>query len=149
MNINEKITRLLNSSILSVQKVLPFPLQIMKLEPITQPYFQHSIGVLIGITGEISGRILIEGNSSIFQQIGEKMYGFPLEGDLLESFAGELGNMNSGNLATLLSKDLTMDITPPTIFVGETKIYGFHRTFCIPIQCQNFGELQLIFMLSK
>lgn len=78
MNINEKITRLLNSSILSVQKVLPFPLQIMKLEPITQPYFQHSIGVLIGLTGEISGRLLIEGNSSIFQQIGEKMYGFPL-----------------------------------------------------------------------
>jgi len=150
MTSSAKITNILNGTILSVQNILPFKLNIEKPKLFTQPFFQHSIGVLIGITGEISGRILIEGDDDVFSKIGEKMYGIPLEGDLLESFAGELGNMIGGHLATNLSHhQLSMDITPPTVFVGQTKIYGFNQAFCLPIQCEDAGDIQLILMLEE
>lgn len=61
MEINAIITKLLNGTSLAVKSVIPFSLEIQKPCLIRQPFEQESISVLIGMTGDIRGRIMIEG----------------------------------------------------------------------------------------
>ena len=93
-----------------------------------QPFEQKELSVLIGIIGDIKGRIILEATFGLFSSIGSNMFGMPLEGEMLESFTGELGNMIAGNLCTLVgANNLEIDITPSTVIVGTSKLYGFHR----------------------
>ncbi len=116
----------------------------------TQPYTQHCIGVLIGMTGDIRGRLIIDGNEETFGKIGEGMFGIMVEGEMLESFAGELGNMIAGSLSTFISqKGLEMDITPPTVLVGQTKIYGFNRAYRLPITVHGAGTIMILLMIEQ
>lgn len=152
MNVKMKNTAvfLLENTLQSVKEVLPFTIQADKPSILTQPYQQHSIGVLIGITGDIRGRLIIDGNEKTFSSIGEEMFGMAIEGELLESFAGELGNMFGGKLSTSLADfGFSMDITPPTVLVGETKLYGFDKAFRLPISIENIGKLMLLLMFDE
>ncbi|WP_075982072.1 chemotaxis protein CheX [Bacillus massilinigeriensis] len=149
MTLSKYITDILNGTIESVKAVLPFEVAVEKPSLFTQPFTQHSVGVLIGMTGDLRGRIIINGEESIFGKIGEGMFGMALEGEMLESFAGELGNMIAGNLSTSISeKGFEMDITPPTVLVGQTKVYGFEKAFRLPIQMENIGALEVILMIE-
>lgn len=149
MNITKNITDLLNGTIESVKSVLPFEIKVDKPSILTQPLTQHNIGVLIGMTGDVRGRVIIDGDDAIFCKIGETMFGMVLEGEMLESFAGELGNMIAGNLSTTMAqKGFEMDITPPTVFVGQTKVYGFQRAFRLQIHMQNQGILEIVLMIE-
>ncbi|MGG3843788.1 chemotaxis protein CheX [Anoxybacillus kestanbolensis] len=150
MALGEKITTILNGTIESIRSVIPLTMAIDKPSLFTQPFTQMSISVLIGITGDLRGRLMIEGHETMFGNIGETMFGMPLEGEMLKSFTGELGNMIAGNLATIVSqKGITIDITPPTVLVGQTKIYGFDKAFRVPIHFENKGELQLILTIDN
>lgn len=145
MTLTKSITDILNGTIEAVKAVLPFEVSVDKPSLFTQPFTQHSIGVLIGMTGDVRGRVIIDGEAEIFGKIGEGMFGMFLEGEMLESFAGELGNMIAGNLSTTISqRGFEMDITPPTVFVGQTKIYGFNRAFRLPIHVANLGILEIV-----
>ena len=56
------------------------------------------------------------------------MYGVKLEDSMLESFVGEIGNMVAGNMATRLSENgVRVEISPPTVIVGSTKLTGFTK----------------------
>ncbi|MFE8702168.1 chemotaxis protein CheX [Cytobacillus sp. FJAT-54145] len=149
MTLTKSVTDILNGTIDAVKAVLPFEVAVDKPSLFTQPFTQHSVGVLIGMTGDVRGRIIIDGTEEIFGKIGEGMFGMVLEGDMLESFAGELGNMIAGNLSTTIAqKGFEMDITPPTVFVGQTKVYGFEKAFRLPIHIQNAGILEVILMVE-
>lgn len=77
------------------------------------------------------------------------MFGMPIQGGMLESFAGELGNMIAGNLATNIAGQGTeMDITPPTVLVGKAKLYGFEKALSLPIGFPEIGELRIILMME-
>ncbi|MDR4925846.1 hypothetical protein [Peribacillus simplex] len=81
--------------------------------------------------------------------LGESMFCMPLEGELLESFAAELGNLLAGNIATSLAGgDAFNDITPPTVFVGNTKMYGFHEAIHLPMSLKGVGTLHIILMIE-
>lgn len=150
MALSKLATDILNGTIQSVKGVLPFEVTIEKPSLFTQPYTQHSIGVLIGMTGDVRGRLIIDGNEETFGKIGEGMFGMAVEGEMLESFAGELGNMIGGNLSTFISqKNMEMDITPPTVLVGQAKIYGFERAFRLPITISNGGTLIILLILEQ
>ncbi|WP_062356529.1 chemotaxis protein CheX [Bacillus kwashiorkori] len=150
MSLSEKITKILNGTIQSVQSIVPMDLEIARPALLAEPFKQRTTGVLIGITGDILGRILLTGNNELFSKVGESMFGMPVTGEMLESFAGELGNMVVGNLSTIISQQgLTMDITPPTVFVGETSIYGFKKAFHLPIKCDQIGQLEVVLMLEE
>jgi chemotaxis protein CheX len=150
VSLSEKATKVLNGTIDSVKSVIPIPLTIDKPALFKEPLIQTSIGVLIGMTGDVRGRLVIEGNNETLGAIGESMFGMALEGDMLESFTGELGNMIAGNLSTLVSQNgVIMDITPPTVLVGQTKMYGFDRAFRVPIKIEGKGELQIILMVEE
>ena len=143
-------TEILNGTIQSVKSVIPCAIQIDKPNLINEPFTQKSIGVLIGITGDFRGRIIIDGNEQVFGKIGELMFGMFLEGVMLDSFSGELGNMIAGNLSTFVSQNgIEIDITPPTVLVGETKMFGFEKALSLPISLENIGQLSIVLILEK
>lgn len=149
MTLTKNATEILNGTIESVKSILPFEISINKPSQISAPFFQESFGVLIGITGDLRGRIIIDGNEHIFSKVGETMFGMLLEGEMLESFSGELGNMIAGNLSTFVSKNgIEMDITPPTVLIGKTKMYGFEKALRLPISLQAIGTLNIILMIE-
>jgi len=114
-----------------------------------QPFEQSEMGVLIGIVGDMKGRIIIDSTGATFSSISQHMFGMPLEGDMLESFTGELGNMIAGNLCTVVSSDqLEIDITPPTVLVGNTKFYGFQRAIMLPVQLLDIGKMSIILTID-
>jgi chemotaxis protein CheX len=144
------LTNVLNATIQALQTVIPFPQRHGAPALVTAPIYQPEMGVLIGITGDLRGRMLLEGDKAIFGSIGSSMFGMSLGGEMLESFTGELGNMIAGNLSTSLSqRGIQIDITPPTVMVGETKLYGFTKAISVPIQIEGIGEIQIIFALEE
>lgn len=150
VTLTSNVTDILNRTIESVKGVIPFEITVDKPSLFTQPFSQHSIGVLIGMTGDVRGRILLSGDHEVFIKIGEGMFGMVLEGEMLESFAGELGNMIAGNLSTTIAHSgCEMDITPPTVLVGQTKIYGFEKAIKLPIHISNHGIMDIILMVEQ
>ncbi|MCQ6273933.1 chemotaxis protein CheX [Bacillus sp. V3B] len=150
MALTKHVTDILNGTIESVKGVLPFEISVEKPSLFTQPYLQKGVGVLIGMTGDVRGRLMIDGDEQTFGKIGEGMFGMMVEGELLESFAGELGNMVAGTLSTFISQQgMEMDITPPTVLVGQTKIYGFEKAFRLPVTIHNAGNLTIVLMIEQ
>ncbi|WP_071395535.1 chemotaxis protein CheX [Bacillus tuaregi] len=150
MPLTKLATDILQGTIEAVKEVLPFELTLDKPSMFTQPYTQHCIGVLIGMTGDVRGRLIIDGDEETLGKIGEGMFGMMVEGEMLESFAGELGNMIAGTLSTFISQQgLEMDITPPTVLVGQAKIYGFEKAFRLPITVQGAGTIIILLMIEQ
>lgn len=149
MTTSSAITQVLNATIDAVTHVVP--LSITREQPtiLNAPVLQQEIGVLIGITGDVRGRLIIESPSVVFGQIGQALFGMVLEGEMLDSFVGELGNMIAGNMATNASNlGVVMDITPPTVLVGETRLYGFEKALSIPIQIEGAGRMQILLIIE-
>lgn len=149
MTMSAHVTTILNGTISAVKAVLPLTVTIEKPSLISQPFEQEAISVLIGMTGDVPGRLIIEGTEECISKIGESMFGMALEGEMLESFSAELGNMIAGNLATTLSQQkIEMDITPPTVLVGHAKMYGFKQAIRLPIQVEAIGTIYTILMIE-
>ncbi|MEF7563029.1 chemotaxis protein CheX [Bacillus infantis] len=149
MSLTKNVGDIISGTIESIKSVFPFESSVEEPAQFSQPFTQHSIGVLIGMTGDLRGRVIIDGEEQSFSKIGEAMFGMLLEGEMLESFAGELGNMIAGNLSINLSgQGLQIDITPPTVLVGETKVYGFEKAYSLPVKISGAGELMVVLMLE-
>lgn len=150
MESSKYIHTILNSSIVSLKTLLPMTVDIHSPSLLKEPYFQKEMGVLIGLLGDFKGRIIIDSKSTTFSAIGSQMFGMPLEGKMLESFTGEFGNMFAGNLCTQVGQhSLELDITPPTVMVGTTKLYGFDKAFRLPATIKNVGELNILFTIDE
>ncbi len=150
MTLSKHVTTILSGTIESVKEVIPFDISLDTPAIFTQPFTLQSFGVLIGMTGDVRGRLIIDGDEQVFSSIGEGMFGMVIEGEMLESFAGELGNMIAGTLSTSISqKGMEMDITPPTVLVGQTKIYGFEKAFRLTISIHNAGQINIILMIEQ
>ena len=149
MNTSKHIQTILNGTISSLQTILPLNIEIKSPSISSEPYIQEHMGVLIGIVGDIKGRLIIDGTPAAFGGIGYTMFGMPLEGEMLESFTGELGNMVAGNLCTIVGQNgLDLDITPPTVMVGNTKLYGFQKIFRLPAVIENIGEITILLTID-
>lgn len=150
MSFNQSITAILNGSVDSVHRIMPIELTIEKPSLIHKLQRNSELAVLIRMTGDITGRLLIEGSNLSFRFVGEKMFGMPLEGDMLFSFTGELANMIAGNLATSAEeRQVTIDITPPTVIEGESNMHGFDKGFRVPLHLEHDHQLQLILMIEE
>lgn len=149
MSNSTHIQTILNGTIHSLKTILPLAVDVKSPSIINEPYEQHEMGVLIGLVGDIKGRIIIDGTPESFSAIGSTMFGMPLEGVMLESFTGELGNMIAGNLCTYTAQNnLELDITPPTVMVGQTKLYGFKQAFKIPATLEGIGDLMILYTID-
>lgn len=150
LNNSKHIQTVLNGSIHSLKTILPMEMNIQPPSVLNQPYIQEEMGVLIGLIGDIKGRLVINSSSSTISAIGTKMFGIPIEGEMLESFTGEFGNMFAGNLCTHVGQQsLNVDITPPTVMVGTTKLCGFEKAFKLPAMLENIGPLTILFTIDE
>lgn len=133
----------------SVKTLLPFEITTGQTSTLLEPFSQHSFGVLIGLTGNITGEIIIDGSEEIFKKIGERMFGINLEGIMLHSFAGEFGNMLAGTLSTSISSyGFEIDITPPTVLIKETFVNMHEKAYQLSFHLHHVGSLFVIFMID-
>lgn len=144
------ITKLLNSIITATGNVIPLSYEIGKPTLIDTYIIQPEMGVLIGIIGDIRGRLILEAKVKTYKSLGKIMFGMELEDTMLESFAGELGNMIGGNLSTsVFQQEIVIDITPPTVLVGTTKLSGFNKTLSVPIKLKDAGDMNIMLNLEE
>jgi len=147
-NRNRKITNLLNAAISSIQEVVPSQCKINKPQLLTDELYLN-FGVLVGITGDLGGKLVFTGETSTFASIGEGMYGMPLEGEMLLSFSGELGNMIAGGLSTNLAKNNTnISITTPTILQGDTKLSGYKQALELKVIFETIGKMNTYLLMD-
>ena len=122
---NKSITYLLNGTNLALKQVVPIDYKLSKPNIQKDPIHVR-FGVFIGIVGDIKGKLVLVGNKEAFASIGEVMFGMPIEGKMLTSFSGELGNMVAGNVSTFIANDgLNIDITSPSIIEGDATVSGY------------------------
>jgi len=100
-------------------------------------FFDNTLLIMIGITGEMRGQAMIAFEHSIACDIASKMIMMPITemDELARSAICELGNMIMGNTATIFStKGIAIDITPPTVGNGTMSFTNnFAQNICIPL----------------
>ncbi len=104
----------------------------------TTAFADESAIIMIGVTGEMRGQVLLAFPVESAMTVASKMMmGMPVTAldDMAKSAIGELGNMIMGNAATILStKGVGIDITPPTLVVGSMSISSMYaKNVCIPL----------------
>lgn len=111
---------------------------------IGKPYIKEtafandSVVIMIGVTGEMRGQVMIALSCEKAMEIASKMMaGMPVTqlDEMSISAICELGNMIMGNAATILStKGIGIDITPPTVCRGNITIsQAYTKNICIPL----------------
>lgn len=150
MSTSKHIQMILNGTITSLTTVIPVKLDILPPSLTVQPYEQKELSVLIGLVGGLKGRLIIDTSQQVIDTIGRAMFGMSIEGEMIESFTGELGNMVAGNLCTILEKDgLNLDISPPTVMAGETKFFGFIHAFKLPVQLEDRTMMHVLLTIDE
>jgi chemotaxis protein CheX len=148
--ITESITNLLNGMLEAVTHVLPMSVHRESPTLVQAPIAHVEMGVLVGVTGYTRGRLLVAGSPTMFSALAERMFGVSLTGEMLESFVGELGNMIAGTMSTNLSiQGHSVDITPPTVMVGDTRLSGFHTAISVPITLEDVGAIQVVMIIEE
>ena len=93
--------------------------------------------IIIGVTGEMRGQVLIAMTNENACNIASKMC--MMEVKEMDEFAcsalSELGNMIMGNASTVFSSNgVGIDITPPTLLHGEGSFTNtYTRNLCVPL----------------
>lgn len=145
----EPVTELLNGMLHSLRNIVPLPYE-KKSPRLLNRHLSLEFGVLIGFTGDLKGKVVFKGEPSVFGSIGQEMFGMPLEGEMLSSFAGELGNMLSGSLCTYLAeKGTVLDITAPTMIEGNSKLSGFESAIELEVTFGEKGSMLLYLLKDK
>ncbi|MFW5632440.1 MAG: chemotaxis protein CheX [Acetivibrio ethanolgignens] len=100
-------------------------------------FTSDTLVIIIGVTGEMRGQVMIAFENSVACDIASKMCMMPITqlDELSTSAICELGNMIMGNTATVFStKGIGIDIAPPTVCTGDVAFTtGFAKNICIPI----------------
>lgn len=144
---NRIITILLNSANKTLQSIVPINFEMGKPRLMNRSV-ELQFGVLIDVLGDVKGRLILASERNVFGSIGEVMYGMSLEGEMLASFSGELGNMLVGGISTDIAKnDLKTDITAPTILEENTKLSGYESAIQFTIQFENVGEIEMYLLV--
>lgn len=142
------ITELRNGLDTALKKIIPVNYQL-KDPKVLGSCLNLEFGILVGITGDIKSRFVMTGIPETYSLIAESMYGMPLEGDMLISFSGELGNMLAGTLSTNIEKKgIITAITAPTIMQGNTMLSGYENALNIPVDFQNLGRIDIYLLMD-
>jgi len=83
------------------------------------------VAVLVGLAGDVEGRVLIDMNRATALHVASTMNGenFPEFDEMAKSTIQELANMITGQAVTRLHDlGFKFDLTPPAIFTGENMV---------------------------
>ncbi|MHB9130784.1 MAG: chemotaxis protein CheX [Armatimonadota bacterium] len=87
----------------------------------TAIFTTQQISIAVGVSGEVKGQVIYGMSQVTATKIASAMMGTPYVAfdEMAASAISELGNIISGNAATLLSESgFVCDITPPTVIRG-------------------------------
>lgn len=145
-----------NPFLLSAQQILSQVCNIQtKVGPLSKDNMcidGEPVFIMLGVTGEMSGQVCIVFDLDVAKDIASRMMmGMPVTeiDDMAKSALSELGNMIMGNAATILSNNnLRIDITPPTLGMGNAKLTSPNLTSIkVPLVYEG-GEVKLFFLLK-
>jgi chemotaxis protein CheX len=119
-----------------------------------QVFTTQQVNIVCGITGDIEGQVIYGMNIIAADKIASLMLGQPVVtfDQLAASAIAELGNMISGNSATLLTgQGYSCDITPPTIIKGSNvKISTLDiPALVIPMRLKDIGDFEINVSLKE
>ena len=111
-------------------------------------FASDSVIIMIGVTGEMRGSVMIALSYNKALEIASNMMmGMPVTelDEMSTSAISELGNMIMGNAATILStKGIGIDITPPTLCRGNLKFsQNYTKNICIPLSSDGDIVIEL------
>jgi chemotaxis protein CheX len=110
-------------------------------------FTDDTLVIIIGITGEIRGQVMISFPKITACDIASKMIMMPITvmDELSMSAIGELGNMILGNTATIFStKGFEIDITPPTLCLGNvTFTQNYSQNICVPMIYEDNKKIEI------
>lgn len=90
------------------------------------PVSTGELMIMIGITGDLRGSVIINMSNEFAKRIASNMMGGMevLElNELAKSAIAELGNMIMGRVSTTFSRNgIMIDITPPSLITGENVV---------------------------
>jgi len=106
------------------------------------PFALKDVVLVVGITGEVKGQVIINFEMDIAKKIASKMMmGMEVNelDEMSKSAISELGNMIMGNTATLIANQgISIDITPPTLMIGKEISLSFSdsQTIGLPLHSE-------------
>lgn len=115
----------------------------------TSPYTSDAVVIIIGLMGKLRGQVIFSMNKTVACKIASfMMMGAPINelDEVSTSAISEATNMILGNAATILyGKGIKVDITPPSIMVGENMMISIPKmtTVCIPLNFTIGGTMEL------
>lgn len=145
----------INPFLMAAKKVLQDMcfVEVAVQKPVLKPaaFGEDSWVIIIGITGEIRGQVLVAMTKENACSIASKMCMTEIAeiDDFAASALSELGNMILGNAATVFSsKGIGIDITPPTLSNGEVSFTScYAKSLCVPMTMPG-GEIDLFLALK-
>ncbi|WP_425448568.1 chemotaxis protein CheX [Dethiothermospora halolimnae] len=102
-----------------------------------------SIAVVVGVTGNLKGQIVINFTEETGKKLASNMMGgMPVAtlDEMAKSAISELGNMIMGNASTkLFDIGIKTDITPPSILAGKEMVYSIkgQDIMCVPFEFEE------------
>ena len=146
----EILTTLLQSAVASLQRIISVTIAVSEPEKSSPPLIPSEMCALIGITGDVRCRMVMEASCETYSNLAASMYGMSMEEEMLQSFAGEIANMIAGNTAILASETgLHMDITLPTLLLGSPHIYGFDHAAIVSLSVDRIGSMKLVMLMNE
>jgi chemotaxis protein CheX len=108
---------------------------------------EKSLLIMLGVTGEMTGQVILSFENSIALDVASKMcmMQLPTLDELAESAISELCNMILGNTATVFStKGIGIDITPPTMCKGTVSFSNHYAAnICIPLEYEEGKKIEI------
>ena len=144
----EYITPFVSGSATVLEQLVGVKPERGKLSARPQMFTAQQLNIVCGITGDITGQVIYGMTMSTANAIAGKMIGQEVKAfdQLAASAIAELGNMISGNSATLLTEQgYACDITPPTIIKGaNVKITMTDApALVIPVTIADIGDIEV------
>lgn len=144
----------INPFLISIKEIL---IQVLKCEPeFDKPFIKNTpfnsdgVLIIIGITGEINRKVLVNLDEKSCTNIASGMMGgSPISfGEMCKSAVGELCNMILGKTSTIFENDgINVNITSPTILESNSlKTSLKEQVICIPINIKK--QIKMIFNIT-
>jgi chemotaxis protein CheX len=100
--------------------------------------------------GDLEGQVVFSFPRETAIAIVSRMMGMPIEelDELGRSALAEFGNIVSGNALMLMTKalrNISVDITPPSVITGEELEVSVENvpTLVIPVEVEGFGSFEV------
>ena len=113
----------------------------------TTEFTEKSLIIMIGVTGEMKGQVMINFENPVACDIASKMTFMQITqiDELASSAICELGNMILGHAATIFStQGIAIDITPPTTCKGNMKFTtAYSANICVPLIYEGDKKIEI------